>query len=219
MPSGHGWRIWIRPDPDHGWMEPVIAGPGADVGWDGQEDAELSRRVSVTASRPAPRFECYVRVSIQTTRCSRASALVRLARRQRDHTGIGGNGRRSFSARTRRQQRRRTTPSCSGRAVARHSFDWPSRWRSLRYDYETSTRSWALLGARSRLRKCFVPLVEFYDGPQGLTAKAAGHRERHSRECHGIGARSSGTVKPEISMTAGPRTNDARAARRHANPY
>jgi hypothetical protein len=96
MPSGHGWRIWIRPDPDHGWMEPVIAGPGADVGWDGQEDAELSRRVSVTASRPAPRFECYVRVSIQTTRCSRASALVRLARRQRDHTGIGGNGRRSF---------------------------------------------------------------------------------------------------------------------------
>ncbi|HTP24447.1 MAG TPA: hypothetical protein VMK12_02155 [Anaeromyxobacteraceae bacterium] len=35
------WRIWIRPEPDWAWMEPVIAGPGANVGCDSEEDAEM----------------------------------------------------------------------------------------------------------------------------------------------------------------------------------
>lgn len=31
----------MRPQPDSAWMEPVIAGPGANVGWDSKEDAEM----------------------------------------------------------------------------------------------------------------------------------------------------------------------------------
>jgi len=34
------WRIWMRPSPEHDWMEPVIAGPGSEVGWESEEDAE-----------------------------------------------------------------------------------------------------------------------------------------------------------------------------------
>ena len=34
-------KIWIRSEPDQGWMEPVIAGPGANIGWESKEEAEL----------------------------------------------------------------------------------------------------------------------------------------------------------------------------------
>jgi hypothetical protein len=41
MPAGYRWRIWIRREADRGWMKPVIAGSGANVGWDSKEDAEM----------------------------------------------------------------------------------------------------------------------------------------------------------------------------------
>ena len=41
MPPGYRWRIWIRAEHDRAWLEPVIAGPGANVGWDNKEDAEM----------------------------------------------------------------------------------------------------------------------------------------------------------------------------------
>jgi hypothetical protein len=39
-PAGR-WRIWIRHESDLRWIEPLIAGPGANVGWDCKEDAEM----------------------------------------------------------------------------------------------------------------------------------------------------------------------------------
>jgi hypothetical protein len=41
MSAGYRWRIWIRHESDCRWMEPVIAGPGANVEWDSKEDAEM----------------------------------------------------------------------------------------------------------------------------------------------------------------------------------
>lgn len=41
MSAGYRWRIWIRHESDRRWMEPVIAGAGANVGWDSKEDAEM----------------------------------------------------------------------------------------------------------------------------------------------------------------------------------
>jgi hypothetical protein len=41
VPPDHQWRIWIRAEHDREWLEPVIAGPGANVGWDTKEDAEM----------------------------------------------------------------------------------------------------------------------------------------------------------------------------------
>ena len=41
MLAGYRWGVWIRHEPDRRWMEPVIAGPGANVGWDSKEDAEM----------------------------------------------------------------------------------------------------------------------------------------------------------------------------------
>jgi hypothetical protein len=41
MPPGYRWRVWIRAEHDREWLEPVIAGPDANVGWDTKEDAEM----------------------------------------------------------------------------------------------------------------------------------------------------------------------------------
>jgi hypothetical protein len=31
----------MRPSPEHDWMEPVIAGPDSEVGWESERDAEM----------------------------------------------------------------------------------------------------------------------------------------------------------------------------------
>jgi accessory colonization factor AcfC len=35
------WRIWMRSGPEEDWMEPVMAGGDAEVGWESEEDAEM----------------------------------------------------------------------------------------------------------------------------------------------------------------------------------